>query len=69
MVRVYLICARSNRLNIFSYARKVAALRVEFALESSITVRVVGEEAGRRLMNMFDSDGVRGRWCCRGGGG
>ncbi|KAJ7849406.1 hypothetical protein B0H14DRAFT_3866906 [Mycena olivaceomarginata] len=39
-------------------ARKVAVLRVEFTPESGITAHVVGEEAGRRLMDTFDSDGV-----------
>jgi hypothetical protein len=39
-------------------AHKVAVLRVEFTPESGITAHVVGEEAGQRLMNTFDSDGV-----------
>ncbi|KAJ7820226.1 hypothetical protein B0H14DRAFT_3472454 [Mycena olivaceomarginata] len=42
------------------YTRSMPArsLHVEFAPESGIAVHVVGEEAGQRLMNMFDSDGV-----------
>ncbi|KAJ7786865.1 hypothetical protein B0H14DRAFT_3893453, partial [Mycena olivaceomarginata] len=47
------------RLSVYQIdAHKVAALHVEFAPESGITAHVVGEEAGRQLMNTFDSDGV-----------